>query len=69
MMFQYFYINCPPIGETKFKAIAPRLVAQRSWQGIICLCILGSNLSVHACHPRGALPAYWACRVFSGSGD
>jgi len=21
---------------------------------------------VHACHPRGALPAHWACRMFSG---
>ena len=34
-----------------------------------CLCHLGSSLSVHAYHPRGVLPAYWACRVFSGSGD
>jgi len=31
-----------------------------------CLCHLGSSLSVYACHPRGVLPAYWACRVFSG---
>jgi len=23
-----------------------------------CLCILGSSLSVHACHPCGALPVY-----------
>jgi len=25
-----------------------------------------SILYVHACHPRGALPAHWACRMFSG---
>jgi hypothetical protein len=40
---------------------APRLVP--------CLCHLGSSLSVHACHPCGVLPVYWACRVFSGFGD
>jgi hypothetical protein len=34
-----------------------------------CLCIMGSSLSVHVCHPRGALPVYWACRVFSESGN
>jgi len=34
-----------------------------------CLCHLGSSLSVHVCHPRGILHVYWACRVFSGSGD
>ena len=27
----------------------------------------GSNLHVHACHPRGALHAHWVCRMFSGS--
>ena len=32
-------------------------------------CHLGSNLSVHACHPRGVLSAYWAYRVFSISGN
>jgi hypothetical protein len=21
---------------------------------------------VHVCHPRGALPAHWTCRMFSG---
>jgi hypothetical protein len=26
----------------------------------------GSTLYVHPCHPRGALPAHWACRMFSG---
>jgi hypothetical protein len=31
-----------------------------------CLCHLGSSLSVHICHPRGVLPTYWVCRVFSG---
>jgi hypothetical protein len=25
-----------------------------------------SILYVHACHPRGALPAHWACGMFSG---
>jgi hypothetical protein len=25
-----------------------------------------SILYVHACHPCGALPAHWACRMFSG---
>jgi hypothetical protein len=30
---------------------------------------LGSSLSVHACHPRSVLSVYWACRVFSRSGD
>jgi hypothetical protein len=34
-----------------------------------CLCHLGLSFSVHACHSRGVLPVYWACRVFSGSGD
>ena len=24
-----------------------------------------STLHVHACHPHGALPVYWACRMFS----
>jgi hypothetical protein len=33
------------------------------------LCYLGSSLSVHACHPHGILPVYWACRVFSGFED
>ena len=33
------------------------------------LCHLGSSLSVHVCHPRGVLPVYWACRVFSGFRD
>jgi len=28
--------------------------------------VLSSTLSAYACHPRGALPAHWACRVFSG---
>jgi len=31
-----------------------------------CLCHLDSSLSVHICHPRGVLPTYWVCRVFSG---
>jgi len=26
----------------------------------------GSILYVHPCHPRGTLPAHWACRMFSG---
>jgi len=25
-----------------------------------------SILYVHACHPRGALPAHWACRMLCG---
>jgi hypothetical protein len=29
----------------------------------------GSILFMHACYPRGALSATWACRVFSGSGN
>jgi len=45
------------------EACSPAVLA-----GFPCLCILGSSLSVHACHPRSALPAYWVCRVFSGSG-
>jgi len=27
--------------------------------------LLGSSSYVHVCHPRGALHAYWVCRVFS----
>jgi hypothetical protein len=27
---------------------------------------LGLIFYVHSCHPRGALPAHWACRMFSG---
>jgi hypothetical protein len=30
---------------------------------------LGSNLFVHACHPRGALYAHWICRMFSEPWD
>ena len=33
----------------------------------VCLAPVPSSiLSVHACHPRGVLPAHWACRMFSG---
>ena len=44
---------CGPAAETRF----------------LFLCHLASSLSVHACHLRGVLPAYWVCRVFSESGD
>jgi hypothetical protein len=37
--------------------------------GFLCLCILGSSLSMHVCHLRGVLLVYWVCRVFSGSED
>jgi hypothetical protein len=30
---------------------------------------LDSSFSVHVCYPRGVLPTYWACRVFSGFRD
>ena len=29
----------------------------------------GSNLTVHACHLRGALHAHWVCRMFSEPWD
>jgi len=29
--------------------------------------VLSSTLFVYACHSRGALPAHWPCRVFSGA--
>ncbi|KAJ6921473.1 hypothetical protein NC652_015395 [Populus alba x Populus x berolinensis] len=32
---------------------------------VLFLCIMSSNLTVHACHPRGALHVHWVCRMFS----
>ena len=54
----------------KYKVLlALELVAQR-WKGPISfLCTRIQASLVHACHPRGALPAHWACRMFSESGD
>ena len=34
--------------------------------GLSFSAVLSLIFSVCACHPRGALPAYWAYRVFSG---
>jgi hypothetical protein len=34
--------------------------------GLSFSAVLSSTLSAYACHLRGALPAHWACRVFSG---
>jgi len=28
--------------------------------------VSSSILYMHVCHPRGALPAHWACRILSG---
>jgi hypothetical protein len=45
----------------------------RSWpsEEVTCFFSLhpGSILSVHARHPRGALHAHWACKMFSGLRD
>jgi len=35
--------------------------------GLSSFAVLSSIFFAYACHPRGALPTYWACRVFSGS--
>ena len=38
--------------------------------GEACLApVPSSTLHVHACHPRGALPVYWACRMFNRPGE
>ena len=34
---------------------------------VTCSALVPSSIFyVHACHPRGALPAHWACRMLSG---
>ena len=47
---------------------AHEVVAQR-WKGLVPFLCTGSSLTVHACHPCGALHAHWACRMFSGPGN
>ena len=38
--------------------------------GETCLVpVPSSTLYVHVCYPRGALPVYWACRMFSRPGE
>jgi len=58
MLSPHGYINIFCI-----EAFGPAVLA-----GFSCLCIMGLSLSVHACHPRDALPTYWAsgCSVSPG---
>jgi hypothetical protein len=43
-------------------------LAQWSTGKVYLVPVFSSTLHVHACHPRGVLPVYWACRMFSRPG-
>jgi hypothetical protein len=53
----------------KYMILAPRQACGPAvLAGFLCLCLLGSSLSVHVCHPRDVLPVCWACRCSVGPG-
>jgi hypothetical protein len=48
-----------------FRSVSTEGLGLAVGEACLLLLLVGSSSHMHACHPRGALHAYWVCRMFS----